>query len=142
MGRYYARVLRDLGFRTTVRVQSFDEDDVWVPATRAQTGFVGWAADYLAASTFIRTAFTCRQRDGFNLSRICNRALDRRIDRAIATLPSESAGAWAAADHLVSDLAPVVPLTRRRSAVLVSKRVGNVRTHGQWFTLLDQMWVR
>jgi peptide/nickel transport system substrate-binding protein len=142
VGRYYARVLRDLGFRTTVRVQSFDEDDTWTPGTRAQTGFVGWAADYLAASTFIRTAFTCRQRDGFNLSRICDRALDGRIDRAIATLPSESAGAWAAAEHRVSDLAPVVPLTRRRSAVLVSKRVGNVRTHGQWFTLLDQMWVR
>jgi hypothetical protein len=26
--------------------------------------------------------------------------------------------------------------------VLVSKRVGNVKTHAQWFTLLDQMWVR
>ena len=49
---------------------------------------------------------------------------------------------WAAADHRVSDLAPVVPLTRRRSAVLVSKRVGNVHTQGQVFTLLDQMWVR
>jgi hypothetical protein len=42
----------------------------------------------------------------------------------------------------VTDLAPVVPMTSRRSVVLVSKRVGNVRTHGQWFTLLDQMWVR
>ena len=26
--------------------------------------------------------------------------------------------------------------------VFVSKRVGNVRTHPQFFTLLDQMWVR
>ena len=40
------------------------------------------------------------------------------------------------------DLAAAVPLTTRRSVVLVSKRVGNVQTHGQWFTLLDQMWVR
>ena len=143
VGRYYARVLRELGFRTTVRVQSFDDGgDIWDPATRAQTGFIGWGADYLAASTFIRSTFTCRRRDGFNLSRICNGALDRRIDRAIATSPANAAGAWAAADHRVSDLAPVVPLTRRRSAVLVSKRVGNVHSHGQVFTLLDQMWVR
>jgi len=35
-----------------------------------------------------------------------------------------------------------VPLTSKGSAVRVSKRVGNVKTHGQWFTLLDQMWVR
>jgi hypothetical protein len=26
--------------------------------------------------------------------------------------------------------------------VLVSERVGNVQNHLQWFTLLDQLWVR
>ena len=74
----------------------------------------------------------------YNLSRICDRKLQRLIDRASVTLPADAAAAWAAADHRVSDLAPVVPLTRRRSAVLVSKRVGNVHTQGQVFTLLDQ----
>ena len=38
-----------------VRVQAFDNDDVYDPRTRAQTGFAGWGADYLAASTFITT---------------------------------------------------------------------------------------
>ena len=56
--------------------------------------------------------------------------------------PAEAGSAWAAADRRVTDLAAAVPLTSRRVAVLVSKRVGNVKTHGQWFTLLDQMWVR
>jgi hypothetical protein len=26
--------------------------------------------------------------------------------------------------------------------VLVSKRVGNVQNHLQWFTLLDQLWAK
>jgi hypothetical protein len=26
--------------------------------------------------------------------------------------------------------------------VLVSERVGNVQSHLQWFTLLDQLWVK
>jgi hypothetical protein len=33
-------------------------------------------------------------------------------------------------------------MTNQRVAVFVSKRVGNVQHHPQWFTLLDQMWVR
>jgi hypothetical protein len=35
-----------------------------------------------------------------------------------------------------------VPLTNRRSVVLVSKRAGKVRSHALLFTMLDQMWVR
>jgi hypothetical protein len=35
-----------------------------------------------------------------------------------------------------------VPLTNRRTALLVSKRVGDVQQHLQWLTLLDQFWVR
>jgi peptide/nickel transport system substrate-binding protein len=77
-----------------------------------------------------------------NVSHLCDRRLDRQVDRALAMEPAEAAGAWAAADRRVTDLAAVVPLTTRRSVVLVSRRVGNVQTHGQWFTLLDQMWVR
>ena len=85
-----------------------------------------------------------RARNGaaYNLSYICDPRLERLIARAAITPPADAARAWAAADHRVTDLAPVVPLTRRRTAVLVSKRAGNVKTHGQWFTLLDQMWVR
>ena len=51
---------------------------------RAQLGFTGWLADYLAASTFIEPAFTCAERGGYNLSRICDPKLDRLIDRARA----------------------------------------------------------
>ena len=142
VGRYYARVLEDLGFRTTLRVQTFKSDDTWDPRTHAQTGFVGWSADYLAPSTFLETVFGCAAVGGLNLARLCDSRLERLIDRALGTPPADAAGIWAAADRRLTDVAAAVPLTHRRSVVVVSKRVGNVKTHGQWFTLLDQMWVR
>ena len=138
VGRHVAKVLDELGFRTTVRVLSFNDPG----DSGTQIGFTGWLADYLGASTFIEPAFTCAQRGASNLSYICDPRLERLIARAAVTRPADAARAWAAADHRVTDLAPVVPLTRRRTAVLVSKRARNVQTHGQWFTLLDQMWVR
>jgi DNA-binding SARP family transcriptional activator/ABC-type transport system substrate-binding protein/sugar lactone lactonase YvrE len=142
VGRYYARLLEQLGFRTTLRVQSFADDDVYDPQVRAQTGFVGWGADYLAASTFIETTFTCATRRTLNLSRLCDQRLERQINRAGAMAPADAAGAWATAAHRLTDLAAAVPLTRRRAVVLVSERAGNVKYHGQWSTLLDQIWVR
>jgi peptide/nickel transport system substrate-binding protein len=142
VGRYYARLLEQLGFRTTLRVQSFADDDVYDPQVRAQTGFVGWGADYLAASTFVETTFACAARGTLNLSRLCDRTLERRIDRAVAMPPADAADAWARAERRLTDLAAAVPLTRRRAVVLVSERAGNVKYHPQWSTLLDQMWVR
>ena len=62
------------------------------------------------------------------------------LTRALSS--AEALPAWAAADRRVSDLAPAVPMTNARTVVLVSERAGNVQDHPQWFTLLDQMWVR
>jgi len=142
VGRYYAKVLGQLGFRPTVRLLGFDEDDTWDTRAHAQTGFVGWAADNLGASNFIEPGFTCAGRGTLNLSRLCDPELERLVRRARTATPADAVASWAAADHRLTDLAASVPLTRRRSVVFVSKRVGNVRTHPQFFTLLDQMWVR
>ncbi len=129
---------RELGFR--LRSGCCPSTTRTSPAAAA-TGFTGWLADYLAASSFIKTAFTCprgasttspgsatraatqdRPRGG-HAARECRRRLGRRRPPRHRSRP-------------------VVPLTRRRSAVLVSTRAGNVKTHALWFTLLDQMWVR
>ena len=140
LGRYYAALLRSLGFPTTLRIQDWDHYDIYEDDTRATTGLVAWGADYLAASNFIEPLFGCAS-GAQNIYRLCDDTLDRQIARALAA-PQTDVAAWAAADRRVVDLAPAVPLTTRRSAVLVSERVGNVRTHQQLFTLLDQMWVR
>jgi YVTN family beta-propeller protein len=136
LDRYYVRVLDTLGFRATLRAHSFD-DDLYDP--RALTGLTGWAPDYLAPADFIRGNFGCGSPT--NLFRRCDRTLDRRIERA-AGAPRTDVAAWAAVDRRIVDLAATVPLNNRRSAVLVSERAGNVRTHLTYLTLLDQMWVR
>jgi ABC-type transport system substrate-binding protein/DNA-binding SARP family transcriptional activator len=144
VGRYYAHLLNELGFPTTLRVGAA-ADDVYDLTTHSQTGVGEWGPDYLAPSGFIEPSFTCgRETDprNLNLSRLCDKTLERQFDRIRGLPPAESGAGWAAADRRVTNLAAAVPLTTRRSVVVVSKRVGNVQTHGQLFTLLDQMWVR
>jgi YVTN family beta-propeller protein len=146
-GRYFAALLDDLGFRASLRVIADDEyfSTVFDPRSRRQIGVVGWANDYLSPSAFIQAPFTCAslaERRPENASWFCDPPLARRVDRALAARGSEAVQAWAAADRRIVDLAAAVPFTNRRVAVLVSKRVGNVQNHLQWFTLLDQLWVR
>jgi peptide/nickel transport system substrate-binding protein len=145
IGRYFTALLNELGFRATLRVITDDEFPLlYEPSTRAQTGVAQWGPDYIAPTTAIQTPFTCAPADQYedNFSKLCDGVLERRIERALAAPPADAARAWAAADHRLSDLAPAVPLTNRRAVVLVSKRAGNVQNSVQWFTLLDQMWVR
>jgi peptide/nickel transport system substrate-binding protein len=77
-----------------------------------------------------------------NISRVCDGRLERQIDAALAAEGAQAAAAWAAADRRIVDLAAVVPQTNGRRVLLTSKRVGNFQHHLQWFTLLDQLWVR
>jgi peptide/nickel transport system substrate-binding protein len=147
VGRYFVGLLDDLGFRASlarVRVAGEYFPRIFDPRSRAQMGFVGWSLDYVAPSGFIDANFTCTTHADveLNASRICDRRLTRQVDRGLTAPPTESTRVWAAADRRVVDLAPAVAMTNQRAAVFVSKRVGNVQHHPQWFTLLDQMWVR
>jgi peptide/nickel transport system substrate-binding protein len=117
------------------------------PRTQAQIGGFGWGADYVSPSTFMQSPFSCAALAGSgpgspNLSRLCDRQLERQIDGALAAQGAQAAAAWAAADRRVVDLAAAIPQTNRRAVVFTSKRVGNLQQHLQWFTLLDQLWVR
>lgn len=96
--RYYVRVLDKLGFRTTLRIQSSDDSDLYDPNTRANTGLTGWAPGYLAPSDFIRGNFECGSTG--NISRLCDRTLERQIERAVGA-PTTDVAAWTAADRRV-----------------------------------------
>ena len=144
-GRYLVGLLNRLGFRASQRFYEFNDDPTYNASSRAQAGFVGASADYISPSTFIDVWFSCAALAGpspLNVSRLCDPPLERQIERALRTPAAEAAPAWAATDRRVTDLAAAVPMTNRRSVVLVSERAGNIKTHAQWFTLLDQMWVR
>jgi YVTN family beta-propeller protein len=147
VGRYFTALLAELGFRASLRLLG-DIDyfgRVLDLRSGAQIGFEGWSSDYLSASSFVVPNFTCAtpaERSRENASHSCDRRLAGLVDRALAARGAEAAGWWAAADRRIVDLALAVPLTNPRGVVLVSERAGNVQNHLQWFTLLDQVWVR
>ncbi len=142
VGRYFTVLLDRLGYRASLRV--LPDAEYWPgiiqnpPASRVQIAFLGWGADYPSASSFIEPNFGCPD----NLSHFCDPWVTSQIAQALASEGAAAAGRWAAIDRRVTDLAPAVPLTNRRSVDLVSTRVGNVQHHLQGGTLLDQMWVR
>jgi DNA-binding SARP family transcriptional activator/ABC-type transport system substrate-binding protein len=140
VGRYFRGLLRRLGYRASLRVLGENAYFSTINDVRArvQMGFFGWSSDYASPSTFIQPNFGCLD----ILSRFCDRRVMRQIDRAVAAQGADAADRWAAIDRRVTDLAPAVPLTNRRSVELVSARVGNVQHHVVGYTLLDQLWVR
>jgi ABC-type oligopeptide transport system substrate-binding subunit len=139
VGRYFTRLLARLGYRASVRVAGDGYfDAVYTPGSRIQMGFNGWSTDFLSPSSFIEPNFGCLD----VLSHLCDRRLMRMVARARGAGGADAADRWAAVDRRVTDLAPAVPLTNRRSAEIVSARVGNVQHHLSGYTLLDQLWVR
>jgi YVTN family beta-propeller protein len=149
IGRYFTALLDELGFEASLRVVG--DDQYWRkigdPRTGAQIGLFGWIADYVSPSTFISSPFACAGLSASgsgapNVSRLCDRQLERQIDAALAAEGAQATAAWAAADRRVVNLAAVVPQTNGRAVMFTSKRVGNFQNHLQWFTLLDQLWVR
>jgi peptide/nickel transport system substrate-binding protein len=147
VGPYFVSLLQDLGFRA--RLHTVPDVDyfpsIFRPDSRAQMGFVGWSADYMSTSTFIEPVFGCPTRGDphrSNASHLCSARLSAAIRRAQSSAPEDAAAAWAAADRRVVKLAAAVPYLNARTAVFVSKRVGNVTNHPLWTTLLDRIWVR
>lgn len=142
VGRHVVDVLRDLGFRSRLRV--FGDlgqiiDAAHDPRQRPQIGLNGWLADYPDSAAFLRAIVSCG--DFFNLSRFCSRGIDAAIDRA-QTAGADDAAAWQRIERRIARQAPVVPLTSRRRVLVTSARAGNVQMHTSYGALLDQVWVR
>jgi ABC-type oligopeptide transport system substrate-binding subunit len=99
----------------------------------AQVVVGAWSADFVAASAFVAPLFGCGPAP--SLSGYC----DAELDRALTVPRTERV--WERVDRRLVAAVPAVPLVNRRTAVLVSPRVGNVQQHPQLETLLDQLWV-
>ena len=145
LAEYVARVLRQLGYRASVR----EEDDVFAamlaPDSHTDAIRVGWLQDFAGASNFVEPLFTCSANNegGVNVSQYCSARLDGLVSQARGTRDAAAAAdAWARIDRLLVDDAPAVPLYALREADFVSKRVGNYVFNPQFGVLLDQMWVR
>jgi YVTN family beta-propeller protein len=144
LARYFASVLRELGYRTSLRV--FPDFVQYLEyagdaSNRAQIGQAGITAAILAPSDFFQP-FTCS--DSLNPSEYCDPKLDARMRRAAALQASNPAQAnrlWSEIERELVRQAPIVPVANVQQRVFVSRRVGNHQSHPLWGTLIEQLWV-
>jgi peptide/nickel transport system substrate-binding protein len=147
-GRYFERLLRRLGYVTTLKVVNAGFDYFGAaadPRNHAQIGMHGWQADYPTPATFFDPVLSCAGRDApgsLNLSRFCSRTLDRRAAAARQAQGPAADAAWAAATRRMTDLAPAVPLDTRQSSYFTSARLGNVQQNPVLGVMLERAWVR
>jgi len=150
--RYLVSLLRELGYRSSLRV--FPDFDAYLqyvaePRSRAQIGLFGWFAETLATSDVLGV-FGCEASLPTTSalespSRFCDPRIDSRIRQAVSLQPTDPPRAnelWAEIDRTLVDRAVAAPLNTGLNLVLVSKRVGNYQSHPLWGTLLDQLWVK
>jgi peptide/nickel transport system substrate-binding protein len=149
MARYFVSLLRELGYRSSLRV--FPDYLTYRTAMArsrapAQMGIDGWLADAAAPSDFT-PPFRCAEISHHavttaNPGRFCDRRLETRIEAALAARGPHADALWRNVYRDLEAAAPAVPLVNRRSITFVSKRVGNYQHHPLWTTLLEQLWIR
>jgi YVTN family beta-propeller protein len=143
LGRYFASLLRQLGYRSSLLVlpASAYFPASTAPPERVSVLWGGWVTDYLAPSAFIQPLFSCAS--GFY--QWCDRRIDAQTNDALAQQSSDPAAAnalWASIDRRLADTAAAVPLFNRTYLTLVSNRVENVQHHPLSGVLYDQLWVK
>jgi YVTN family beta-propeller protein len=153
LGPYAVRVLRELGYRASLRVAAATAflDNVNDTRRRVQASVGTWIVDYPSASDVFNLFFQCSAfrpadpADSRSGSFFCHPNIDRQMnlaDQLQTSNPQASANVWAKVDREVTYLAPFVPFVSLRSADFTSARVGDYQYNPIWGILLDQLWVR
>jgi peptide/nickel transport system substrate-binding protein len=149
--RYFADVLQDLGYRTSVEIIELSEFD-YVLDSRNQVQTMGF---WLVGVSFPSLTgwidwFTC---DWFvpadpsknsNPSEYCNKEVDAMIEKARELERTDLAAAgdlWARIDRTITDEAPWVVLLVPGGRDFLSERVGNYQYNPRYGMLLSQLWV-
>jgi YVTN family beta-propeller protein len=143
VAHHLAHVLRELGFRSRVRIFSDlgpSDKAATDPRQRPQIGLDGWLADSPEPAAFLRSLIGCGSES--NLSRFCDHGIDAAIDRAEAAGPDPDAAAWTPIERSIARRAALVPLSTRRTVVVTSPRAGNIQFDPVFGVLLDKAWVR
>jgi peptide/nickel transport system substrate-binding protein len=151
-GRYLISLLRQLGYRASLRV--INPDTYYQRAgnsrEQVQIGEFAWYPDFPAASDFIDPLFGCRSflpgsPANLNDSEFCSRRIDAQISQALAFEardPNAARTLWTRIDHELVDQAAWVPLYNPRVLIALSARVGNFQFGPYLSVFIDQLWVR
>jgi YVTN family beta-propeller protein len=149
--RYAVSLLRELGYRATLRLAASTTYVAIVgnSRARAQIGWAAWGADYPRPSNFL-LQLTCRSfrphsRANTNWAEFCDPKIDAEVKDAVSeqlTDPRAANERWASIDRDIVDEAPWVFLYTPKVTDLLSKRTGNYQANPQLGLLLDQLRVR
>ena len=122
-GSYLVQLLRQLGYRATVRNVSADQffTAAGDSSRKIQIGFAVWGADFPTASDFFLPVLTCRSfyqdpASTDNLAEFCDPHADELASQAQAaqlTDPPPPGGCGRRLDRIVTDQAPWVPIFNR-----------------------------
>jgi peptide/nickel transport system substrate-binding protein len=150
VGRYFVSLLRQLGYKASLRVVENFQPFVADSRNRVQFGNASWFADKLIPSNFLDPILTCaafvpKSPTNGNWFEYCNPEIDAKIKEAALLQTSDPVRAnalWGEIDKTLVDQAVALPWIAPRTRILVSARVGNYRNHPLWGPLLDQIWVK
>jgi len=151
VGSYLVQMLKDLGYRASLRRVSFDRfGSASDSRNKVQMGLFAWGPDFPAAGAFFLPVLSCRSfhedpTNTLNLAEYCDPRVDKLASKAQAaqlTNPATARRLWAQVDRIVTDQAPWVPILNEALAGFVSSRVGNYQQSPGYADLVDQMWVR
>jgi peptide/nickel transport system substrate-binding protein len=153
-GDPFVRTLNALGYRAKLKVVNAKTLFSHVFEPRAYQSILdGWFADYPSASNFILPLLACpataarlfgHDDASANFGNYCSAASDKAMEDALAKQQAnllESADTWAALDHTLTDTAPWAAYATRRTAAIVSTRIGTVVWNPALRVLLSQMWL-
>ena len=142
VARYYASVLRELGYRARVRLVSHAYLADPPPAVFRQIQLIPAAWGDTPAG-FFTTWFSC---SGTNVhGDFCDHRVDREIAHAQAlaeTQPRAANALWASLDHELVNRAVWAPVVNEHGLDFVSARIHDYEFHPYWGLIADQLWPR
>ena len=150
-GAYLAGLLKQLGYRATVRnvPQAQYHAALYSASHKVQLGLTGWAVNIPTTSDFFLQILTCRSipvQGTTNLAGFCEPPggpAGQPGAGDAADRPGRRQDAVGQADRTVTDQAPLVPVLNTSFTVFVSARVGNYQESPSYGgPLFDQIWIR
>jgi peptide/nickel transport system substrate-binding protein len=152
IGVYMQSLLNKLGYVADVKVMASNIQFTYIQNTKnkVQISLSEWYQDYPAASDFLHVLFSCA---GFhadsdnspNISGLCNKDIDAKMDDALATGITDDAAAnkkWADVDKAVTDTAAAAVLFTPKHVDFIAKRVGNFKFNAQYYWVIADSWVQ
>ena len=129
-GEYYESVLKQLGFKTTLKILNADNYFTVIGNTSTpnlDTGWADWYQDYPHPNDFFQPLLageSIQPTNNYNLSLTANKALDEQMNRlGEEPLGPKQENEYAAMDRKYMELAPMAPYGNRTLDTFVSSAI-------------------